>query len=119
MVLAAGLSRRMGEVNKLLLELEGAPMVARCVDAVLASGHRLPVVVSHGQLPSLVLHSIDPSFGFEGWEPVPVGSRTAGASAFGVEDLVGNGWEWTSTPFAGYPIFLLWSLSATIGVHAR
>lgn len=34
---------------------------------VLARGHRLPVVVSHGQLLSLVLHSLDPSFGFAGW----------------------------------------------------
>ncbi len=44
-------------------------------------------------------------FGFESWEPVPVGSRPAGASAFGVMDLVGNGWEWTSTPFAGFAGF--------------
>lgn len=46
-VLAAGLSRRMGAVNKLLLEVDGAPMVARCVDAVLASVAR-PVVVVTG-----------------------------------------------------------------------
>ncbi len=44
-------------------------------------------------------------FGFEGWEPVPVGSRPAGASAFGVMDLLGNGWEWSSTPFSGFPGF--------------
>jgi formylglycine-generating enzyme required for sulfatase activity len=36
-------------------------------------------------------------FGFAGWDPVPAGSRPAGASAWGVHDLVGNGWEWTST----------------------
>jgi broad specificity phosphatase PhoE len=29
---------------------------------------RLAVVVSHGQLLSLVLHSIDPGFGYAGWE---------------------------------------------------
>ena len=46
-VLAAGLSRRMGDVNKLLLEVEGAPMIARCVDAVLGSAAR-PVVVVTG-----------------------------------------------------------------------
>lgn len=45
------------------------------------------------------------NFDFNSWEPVPAGSRPAGASAWGVHDLVGNGWEWTSTifgPFAGF-----------------
>ena len=36
---------------------------------------------------------------------MPVGSYPAGASAWGVEDLVGNGWEWTSTEFRGFPGF--------------
>ena len=44
-------------------------------------------------------------FGLRGWDSVPVGSHPEGASAFGVEDLVGNGWEWTSTPFAPLPGF--------------
>jgi formylglycine-generating enzyme required for sulfatase activity len=42
------------------------------------------------------------NFGFANWDPVPVGSYPAGASAWGVHDLVGNGWEWTSTPFHGF-----------------
>jgi ergothioneine biosynthesis protein EgtB len=45
------------------------------------------------------------NFDFAQWEPVPVGARPAGASAWGVHDLVGNGWEWTSTifgPFQGF-----------------
>lgn len=46
-VLAAGQSRRMGEVNKLLAEIEGTPMVVRAVDAVLASGAD-PVLVVTG-----------------------------------------------------------------------
>ena len=46
-VLAAGLSRRMGGRNKLLLEVDGAPMIARAVDAALASSAR-PVVVVTG-----------------------------------------------------------------------
>jgi len=41
-------------------------------------------------------------FDFAGWEPVPAGARPAGASAWGVHDLVGNGWEWTSTIFAPF-----------------
>ncbi len=45
------------------------------------------------------------NFGFANWDPVPVGSYPAGASAWGVHDLVGNGWEWTSTPFEGFPGF--------------
>jgi len=36
---------------------------------------------------------------FRLWDPEPAGSHPAGASAWGVHDLVGNGWEWTSSPF--------------------
>ena len=39
------------------------------------------------------------NFDFARWDPVPVGSYPEGESAFGVADLVGNGWEWTRTPF--------------------
>ena len=46
------------------------------------------------------------NFDFRSWEPVPVGARPAGASAFGVHDLAGNGWEWTSTVFAPFPGFV-------------
>ena len=45
------------------------------------------------------------NFDFASWEPVPAGARPAGASAWGVHDLVGNGWEWTSTVFAPFPGF--------------
>jgi len=40
------------------------------------------------------------------FEPAPVGAFPAGASAWGVHDLVGNGWEWTSTVFAGFHGFV-------------
>jgi molybdenum cofactor cytidylyltransferase len=37
LILAAGQSRRMGEVNKLLIEIDGKPMVRRVAETVLAS----------------------------------------------------------------------------------
>jgi iron(II)-dependent oxidoreductase len=45
------------------------------------------------------------NFDFERWDPVPVGSYPEGKSEFGVADLVGNGWEWTRTPFAPFAGF--------------
>jgi formylglycine-generating enzyme required for sulfatase activity len=45
------------------------------------------------------------NFDFSRWDPVPVGSFPRGDSAWGVRDLVGNGWEWTSTVFAGFAGF--------------
>jgi iron(II)-dependent oxidoreductase len=45
------------------------------------------------------------NFDFRSWDPSPVGAHPAGASAFGVHDLVGNGWEWTRTAFAPFSGF--------------
>jgi formylglycine-generating enzyme required for sulfatase activity len=40
------------------------------------------------------------NFDFARYDPVPVGSYPQGASAWGVNDLIGNGWEWTASLFA-------------------
>ncbi|MCO5991877.1 ergothioneine biosynthesis protein EgtB [Actinoallomurus rhizosphaericola] len=37
--------------------------------------------------------------------PAPVGSYPEGASAYGVRQLLGDVWEWTSSDFHGYPGF--------------
>lgn len=39
------------------------------------------------------------------WNPTPVNASPKGQSAFGIDDMLGNGWEWTSTVFAPYPGF--------------
>jgi ergothioneine biosynthesis protein EgtB len=45
------------------------------------------------------------NFDFAHWNPTPVNAFPQGESAFGVADLMGNGWEWTSTQFAPLPGF--------------
>jgi ergothioneine biosynthesis protein EgtB len=45
------------------------------------------------------------NFDFRHWAPTPVGTHPAGDSAWGVAELVGNGWEWTDTVFDPYQGF--------------
>jgi len=48
------------------------------------------------------------NFDLEHWDPAPVNAYPESGSAFGIEGLLGNGWEWTSTlfaPFAGFEPF--------------
>jgi ergothioneine biosynthesis protein EgtB len=48
------------------------------------------------------------NFDFQRWDPVEVGSYQGGRSAFGLEDAIGNGWEWTAShfaPLAGFEAF--------------
>lgn len=44
-------------------------------------------------------------FDFSSWDPEPAGTHPAGRSAWGVDDLVGNGWKWTSSVFAPFEGF--------------
>jgi gamma-glutamyl hercynylcysteine S-oxide synthase len=45
------------------------------------------------------------NFDFQRWDPTSVAAFPEGKSAFGVADLAGNGWEWTSTLFGPFPGF--------------
>ncbi|MBI1895607.1 MAG: SUMF1/EgtB/PvdO family nonheme iron enzyme [Acidobacteria bacterium] len=45
------------------------------------------------------------NFNFRRWDPEPVTAHPAGESAFGIAQLAGNGWEWTSTRFGPFPGF--------------
>ena len=51
--------------------------------------------------PSATRANID----FGRWGPAPAGAHPRGASAWGVQELVGNGWEWTSSLFGPFPGF--------------
>ncbi|AMY11319.1 Iron(II)-dependent oxidoreductase EgtB [Luteitalea pratensis] len=55
-----------------------------------------------GDAPPTRAHGV---FDFNSWEPEPVGTHADGQSGWGVHDLVGNGWEWTSTIFDGFAGF--------------
>jgi formylglycine-generating enzyme required for sulfatase activity len=45
------------------------------------------------------------NYDFRHWDPVPVTAYPEGDSIHGVSQLVGNGWEWTSTPFGPFDGF--------------
>jgi molybdenum cofactor cytidylyltransferase len=58
LILAAGQSRRMGADNKLLLEIDGKPMVRHVAERVLASAAR-PVTIVLGHQPDAVKAALD------------------------------------------------------------
>src|SRR4029077_9647504 len=68
-------------------------------------GARLPTEAEFQRAAEGSWDHLQGTFDFSSWDPEPAGSHLNGASAWGVEDLVGNGWEWTSTVFAPFPGF--------------
>ena len=92
LVLAAGLSRRMAGVNKLLAPVAGVPLVARAVDAALASrAEPVVVVTGHeadrvrgalGGRPLAFAHNPDPARGL-------ASSLAAGVAALGGDAVDG------------------------------
>jgi ergothioneine biosynthesis protein EgtB len=49
--------------------------------------------------------SASANFDFKRWAPAPVHADADENNAFGVKNLIGNGWEWTGTPFHPFPDF--------------
>ena len=45
------------------------------------------------------------NFDMRRWDPLPVDANPGGDSAFGVSQMVGNGWQWTSSVFGPFPGF--------------
>src|SRR6266481_3724948 len=57
------------------------------------------------ETPNAELNKRFGNFDFHGWDPMPVNAFPEGQSAFGIHDMLGNGWEWTSTAFGPFPGF--------------
>jgi iron(II)-dependent oxidoreductase len=72
--------------------------------------HRAAYGSPGGELRAYPWGNAEPSqehgnFNFRRWDPEPVYATAKGESAFGVNQLVGNGWEWTRTPFEPFTGF--------------
>ncbi len=66
-------------------------------------GARLPSEAEFDRAAYGAAQTHEGNFDFAHWDPVPVGSYAP--NGFGIYDLIGNGWEWTSTLFAPFDGF--------------
>lgn len=78
------------------------PTEAEYQRAAYGSPDETPRLFPWGDEPPTGAHGV---FDFSSWEPQPAATHPRGQSAWGIHDLVGNGWEWTSTVFDGFPGF--------------
>jgi formylglycine-generating enzyme required for sulfatase activity len=75
-----------------------------------AQFHRAAYGMRNGEEQAYPWGNNDPTaahgnFDFQFWDPIPVCATPAGNSSFHAWQMVGNGWEWTSTlfhPFEGF-----------------
>ncbi|HKF72998.1 MAG TPA: molybdopterin-binding/glycosyltransferase family 2 protein [Stellaceae bacterium] len=98
LVLAAGQSRRMGTLNKLLIEIDGVPMVRRVVEmlrqskaspTVVVTGHqREKVAAALESLPVTLVHNADFAQGLS--TSLKAGIATLGADIDGVVVCLGD-----------------------------
>jgi ergothioneine biosynthesis protein EgtB len=65
-------------------------------------GWRLPTEAEYQRAASGATAAV---YDFTSWDPEPAGTHREAASEYGVEDLVGNGWEWTASTFGPFPGF--------------
>ncbi|HEX4772279.1 MAG TPA: SUMF1/EgtB/PvdO family nonheme iron enzyme [Bryobacteraceae bacterium] len=70
-----------------------------------AHGWRLPSEAEYHRAVTGTRQSPKDNVDFRSWDPMPVDSAPESRSLYGVEQLIGNGWEWTSTPFGPFPGF--------------
>lgn len=68
-------------------------------------GARLPTEAEWHRAAEGARHA-EGNVGFRHGSPLPVDSHPAGASRHGVREQVGDGWEWTSSPFAPFAGFV-------------
>lgn len=93
-----------GEVT---LPLNWPVYVSNAEAEVYARAHqlRLPSEAEHHRAVTGSARSSLDNVDFRSWDPEPVNAAPESRSLYGVEQLVGNGWEWTSTAFGPFPGF--------------